>query len=181
MKTLKSCLLVSAVLLAGTLMGCSSASTKSPDVSANVRNALAQAGMKDVSVSEDGDKGVVTLTGHVPTDAAKAQAQSIAEAQAGGQAVANQIAVLPPGDSNAKAMNTDLDKGIEKNLDAVLIYNQLHDQVKYSVKNHVVTLTGTVNSQDTRQHAQDVAAAVPNVQQVVNELQIKDQKATASN
>jgi len=89
MKTLKSCLLVSAVLLAGTLMGCSSASTKSPDVSANVRNALAQAGMKDVSVSEDRDKGVVTLTGHVPTDAAKGQAQSIAEAQDVAAAVPN--------------------------------------------------------------------------------------------
>jgi osmotically-inducible protein OsmY len=53
--------------------------------------------------------------------------------------------------------------------------------VKYSVKNHVVTLTGDVDSQATRATAQQVAASVPNVQQVVNELQVKRQKATSSN
>jgi hyperosmotically inducible periplasmic protein len=181
MKIRKLSLLLPAALLAGALVGCSNAS-KSPDVSSNIRKSLDQAGLKDVSTSQDRDKGVVTLSGHVATDAAKAQAQQIAVAQAGGQVVANQIAVIPPGDkSNAKAMNSDLDKGIEQNLDAALIYDKLHDGVKYSVKNHVVTLTGNVNSQDARQRAQDVAASVPNVQQVVNELQVKDQKATASN
>ncbi|MGP0072389.1 MAG: BON domain-containing protein [Bryobacteraceae bacterium] len=50
-----------------------------------------------------------------------------------------------------------------------------------SVKNHVVTLTGDVYSQDARQKVQDVAAAVPNVQQVVNELEVKNRKASASN
>jgi hyperosmotically inducible periplasmic protein len=181
MKTLKLSLLLPTALLAGFLVGCSSAS-KSPDVSSNVRKALDQAGLKDVSTSQDRDKGVVTLSGHVATDGAKAQAQQIAESQAAGQVVANQIAVIPPSDAHdAKEMNSDLDKAIEKNLDAALIYDKLHDGVKYSVKNHVVTLTGSVNSQNARQQAQDVAAAVPNVQQVVNELQVKDQKASASN
>jgi hyperosmotically inducible periplasmic protein len=164
------------------LMGCSSASTKSPDVSSNVRKSLDQGGFKDVSTSEDRDKGVVTLTGKVATDAAKAQAQSVAESQAAGLVVSNQIAVVPPTDTHdAKAMNSDLDKGIEQNLDAALIYGRLHDNVKYSVKNHVVTLTGNVDSEDARARAQQVASAVPNVQQVVNELQIKNQKASASN
>ncbi|HEX5229560.1 MAG TPA: BON domain-containing protein, partial [Bryobacteraceae bacterium] len=182
MKALRPFSFLLAVALSGALIGCSSTSTKSPDVSTNVRNALNQAGFKNVSTSQDLDKGVVTLTGTVTSDAAKAQAQSVAESQAAGQVVSNQIAVVPPGDNHdAKAVNSDLDKGIEKNLDAALIYNKVNDGVKYSVKNHVVTLTGTVNSQDRRQRAQDVAAAVPNVQQVVNELQIKNQKATASN
>lgn len=181
MKALKSCSFAFAVVLTAALLGCSTA-PKSPDVSSNVRKALDQAGLKDVSTSEDRDKGVITLSGHVPTDAAKAQAQSIAEGQAAGVAVSNQVAVIPPNDSHdAKAMNSDLDKAIEKNVDAALIYNKLHDGVKYSVKNHVVTLTGNVGSQDARQRAQEVAAAVPNVQQVVNELQVKNQKATASN
>jgi hypothetical protein len=39
-----------------------------------------------------------------------------------------------------------LDKGIEKNLDAALIQNKLHDNVKYDVKSGVVTLTGEVIS-----------------------------------
>jgi hypothetical protein len=43
-----------------------------------------------------------------------------------------------------------------------------------------VTLTGEVNSQSRRAQVEKVASTVPNVQQVVNELQVKDQKATSS-
>jgi hyperosmotically inducible protein len=181
MKT-EPCLYLLAVLLAGTMVGCSTTSTKSPDVSANIRKSLDESGLKNISTSEDRDKGVVTLSGKVASDAEKAQAQSIAQSLAGGLVVSNEVAVIPPGDAHdAKTVNSDLDKGIEQNLDAALNYDKLHDGVKYSVKNHVVTLTGSVNSQDARARAQQVAAAVPNVQQVVNELQVKDQKATSSN
>jgi osmotically-inducible protein OsmY len=44
----------------------------------------------------------------------------------------------------------------------------------------VVTLTGEVNSQAKRDHAEKVATSVPNVKQVVNDLQIKNQKARSS-
>jgi osmotically-inducible protein OsmY len=57
----------------------------------------------------------------------------------------------------------------------------MHDTVKYSVKNHVVTLKGEVDSQGKRAQAEALAASVPNVQQVVNELQVKKQKATSTN
>ncbi len=43
------------LLIAGMLSGCSS--SKSPDVTDNIRKSLDQAGFKDVSVSEDRDKG----------------------------------------------------------------------------------------------------------------------------
>jgi osmotically-inducible protein OsmY len=49
------------------------------------------------------------------------------------------------------------------------------------VKNHVVTLTGEVGSGQDRTQAEQIATGVPNVQQVVNELQVKRQKATSSN
>jgi osmotically-inducible protein OsmY len=45
----------------------------------------------------------------------------------------------------------------------------------------VVTLSGEVDSQSKRAQAQTIASSVPNVQQVVNELQVKNQKATSSN
>jgi len=49
------------------------------------------------------------------------------------------------------------------------------------VKNGVVTLTGEVNSESTRTGAEQVAAGVPNVQQVVNDLQVtRDRKASSS-
>jgi osmotically-inducible protein OsmY len=169
-----------AMVAAGMLAGCSQ-TAKSPDVSGNIRTALDQAGLKKVSLDLDRDKGVVTLGGHVEADGDKAQAENIAKSIAGGQVVSDQIAVVPSGAaSDARAMNSDLDKGIEQNLDAALIQSKLRDGVKYAVKNHVVTLTGEVDSQSKRREAEKVAASVPNVQQVVNELQVKNQKATSS-
>ena len=182
MKTLKPCLSSLAVLLVGTLVGCATTSTKSADVSSQIRTSLDQAGFKDVSTSQDRDKGVVTLGGHVAAEGDKAQAENIARSIAGAQVVANQIAVIPPGvESDAEKVNSDLDKGIKSNLDAALIRDRLHESVKYAVKNHVVTLTGDVDSQSKRARAEEVAAAVLNVHQVVNELQVKGQKASSSN
>jgi osmotically-inducible protein OsmY len=55
----------------------------------------------------------------------------------------------------------------------------MHGDVKYEVKSGVVTLTGEVNSEDKRTRAEKVAIAVPNVLQVVNDLQVKNQKASS--
>ena len=182
MRTLKPCLSLLAVLVAGALAGCSTTSTKAADVSGSIRTSLDQAGLKDVSASQDRDKGVVTLGGHVATDNDKSQAESIARSMAGAQVVANQIAVLPRGaERDAKKVNVDLDKGIDSNLDAALIENKLHESVKYAVKNQVVTLSGDVDSQSKRARAEKVAAGVVNVEQVVNELQVKGQRASESN
>jgi osmotically-inducible protein OsmY len=180
MKTIYLYLALLAVLAVGILAGCTRTSAKSPDVADSIRKSLDQSGLKDVSVSQDREKGVVTLNGKVSTDADKSQAESIARSIAAGQVVADQIAVLPPGnEANAKTVNSDLDKGIEKNLDAALIQNGLQKGVRYEAKNGVVTLTGDVNSEAARAQVQKVASTVPNVQQVVNELQIKDQKASS--
>ncbi len=164
-----------------TMVGCWRASAKSPDVSDTIRKSLDQAGLKNVTVSEDRDKGIVTIGGQVGSENDKSQAESLAKSSAGAEVVADQIAVVPVGvEKDAKAMNSDLDQGIEKNLDAALIQNKMHDQVKFSVKNGEVTLTGEVNSQDNRTLAEKVAGAVPNVQQVVNDLQVTNQKASSS-
>ena len=89
--------------------------------------------------------------------------------------------MIPVGlEKDAKAVNSDLDQGIEKNLDAALIQNKMRDAVKFEVKSGVVTLTGEVNSEEMRSSAEKVAAGVPNVQQVVNDLQVKNQKASSS-
>lgn len=182
MKMLKAGLSLLAVMVIGTLAGCSTSSTRSANVSGGIRTSLDQAGLKGVSVSEDHDKGVVTLGGHVAAEADKAQADSIARSLAGGQVVANQIAVVPPNEEHdAKKMSSDLDKGIEGNLDAALLQGNLHKDVNYAVNHQVVTLSGEVDSQSKRVEAQGIAAAVPNVQQVVNTLQVKDQKASSSN
>jgi hyperosmotically inducible protein len=178
MKTVKLFFMLLAI---GIMVACSAVPTKSPDVSDSIRKSLDQAGLKSVSVSQDRDKGIVTLGGQVGSDNEKAQAESVAKSLAGTQVVADQIAVIPAGgEKDAKVVNSDLDKGIEQNLDAALIQNKLHEHVKYEVKSGVVTLTGEVNSEAKRTLAEKVATGEPNVQQVVNDLQVKNQKATSS-
>jgi hyperosmotically inducible protein len=180
MKVRKWLLSVFPLVLAGALTGCSE-TTKSPDVTDNIRRSLDQAGYKDVKVSEDRDKGVVTLTGEVATDSDKVQAESIAKSSAESLVVADQVAVRPPGnESEAKTVDADLDKAIEKNVDATLVKHRLKKDVKYDVKNGVVTLTGDVPSQARRVQVEKLVASVPNVKQVVNELEVRNQKASST-
>jgi hyperosmotically inducible protein len=180
MKKLRLSVAMLTLVAVGALAGCSGTAA-SPDVSESIRKSLDRAGFKDVSVSQDREKGVVTLGGQVGSENDKSEAESLAKSLAGAQVVADQIAVIPKGvEKEAKAVNSDLDEGIEKNLDAALIQNRMHGNVKYEVKSGVVTLTGEVNSQYKRDHAEQVATRVPNVKQVVNDVQVKNQKASSS-
>jgi hyperosmotically inducible periplasmic protein len=163
------------------LSGCADGAAKSADVSASIRTSLDQAGLKSVTVGQDRDKGIVTLTGNVPAEADKDRAASIAKGLAGMQVVANEVAVLAPGvESETKKANAALDKGIESNLEAALIKEKLQDGVSYASNNHVVTMAGNVDSQEKRARIEKIATAIPNVQQVVNELQVIGQKASSS-
>lgn len=159
------------------LVGC--ASNRAPDVAGKIGNSIKQAGLKDVTVSQDRNKGVVTLGGDVATPEQKAQADQIAEPLAGGQVVANEIAVVPNGNSAAKTVDSDLDKGIEANLDAALAQNNIKG-LTHSTKQGVVTLKGDLPTPQLRAEAEHIADGVPNVQQVVNEISVKNQWATSS-
>src|SRR5262245_56104784 len=170
---------LAAALVLGT--GCGQQQAKAPDVKDSVKQGLEQAGLRDVDVSQDRDKGVVTLTGTVKTDADKSQAESIARAAASGQVVSNQVAVRPPGEESvAKDVQSDMDKAIEKNVSAVLTKHKWDHDIRYDVKQGVVTLKGKVKSQSQRAMVEKVVAATPNVTIVVNEIEVKSQKATSS-
>ena len=152
------------------------------DNATRVRQSLNAAGYKDVSVSEDRSNGVVTLGGNVASDADKARADSIAKSLVQNEVVANEIAVVVSGaQGDSKTINSDIDKGIRSNLDAQLVSQHLRSGVEFTVNNGVVTLTGSVNSEQLRTTVQNVAQQVPYVQQVVNEIQVKNQKASSSN
>jgi osmotically-inducible protein OsmY len=156
MKTV-SVLLV-AIAIAATL-ACSDRS-KAPDVASDIRHALDQAGLNDVSVSQDRDKSVVALTGKVRTDDDKARAESIARSIAGTEVVSNQIGVRPNGDGGtAKKVDSDLDSGIDKTLDAMLIQHRLKKDVRYDVANGVVTLKGDVRSPGSARFGGEVGPA----------------------
>lgn len=180
MRSLKAVFVLYVAIAIAASLGCSDRS-KAPDVANDIRHALDEGGLNDVSVSQDRDKGVVTLGGKVRTDNDKARAESIAKSIAGTEVVSNEIGVRPNGDEGtAKKVDSDLDSGIDKNLDAMLVQHKLKDDVRYDVSNGVVTLKGTVPSPDRRSSVQKLAEQVPNVKQVVNELEVKHQRANSS-
>jgi hyperosmotically inducible protein len=148
-------------------------------VTGRIRDSLKQAGLNDVTVSQDRTKGVVTLGGNVAQDTERARAEEIAKPLAGGQVVADEVAVRPNGnESAARSVDADLDKGIEANLDAAFQEANIKG-IRHSTKEGVVTLKGQLNTPDLRENAEHVAG-VPNVRQVVNEIDVKNRRATSS-
>ena len=140
-----------------------------------VKKALEQAELKDVTVSEDQDKNTITLGGTVHSDEAKAKAADVAKAAANTRIIANEISVRPVGsESEAKDVASNLDDAIEKNYKAALISSGLEKQhVSFKAKNRVLILTGSVHNGNERQHAEKLAAGIPNVQQVLNQIEVR--------
>jgi hyperosmotically inducible protein len=163
---------------AATLLLCVACSSKSEDNVAYkdaVKKALEQAELTDVSVAEDRDKNTVTLGGTVHSDDAKANAADIAKGAAGSRIVVNEVSVQPVGaESDAKSIASNVDDGIEKNYKAALISTGLDKQhIDFAAKNGVLTLKGKVKTVTQREEAQKVAANVPNVRQVLNQIDVK--------
>jgi osmotically-inducible protein OsmY len=156
-------------------VACTSTNRASTDYKANVKAALEQADLKDVSVAEDDAKNTITLGGTLHTEDAKNRAASVAQANAGPRIVANEISVEPVGNErDARKIESNVDDGIESNYKAVLISKGLDkEHIRYDAKNGVLTLKGSVKSSDQRQAAQELAKNTPNVQQVVNEIQVQ--------
>lgn len=173
--------LASAAILAGALAiaGCHN-SPAHPDEKQAVNNSLgANNRLSDVSVSQDRDKGVITLTGNVASDDLKTQAETAAKQAAPDYAIADEIGVRPPGaEGQAKAVSSDLDSAIEDNFKASIKAHQpLDDQsIHYSAKNGTLILKGTVKTEQQKAEAGKLAKDVPNVQQVVNEIEVNPSK-----
>ncbi len=140
-----------------------------------VKSSLKQAELGDVKVSEDRDKNTITLSGTVHSEDAKADAAKIAQAAAGSRVVVNEIGVEPVGaESQAKDIEKNTDDAIEDNYKAALTAQGLDkENISYDAKNGVLKLKGSVKSAPRKQEAQKLAQAIPNVQQVVNEIEIK--------
>lgn len=141
----------------------------------DVKKALEQAELKDVTVSEDQDKNTITLGGTLHSDDAKAKAADVARVAANTRIIANEISVQPVGsEPQARAIASNLDEGIEKNYRAALISSGLDKQhVTFNAKNGLITLTGSVRSSTDRQLAQKLASEIPNVQQVLNQIAVR--------
>lgn len=171
--------------LAGVLMvaGCNN-KPRYPDSKDAVNSVLTENNLGSIHVDQDRDKGVITLTGNVPNDGQKQQAENAAKAAAPGYTIADEIGVVPPADASAtKSALSDTDSAIEDSFKAELKKNRaLNDQsVDIKSKNGAVILTGSVKTMAQKREAGVLAKKVPNVQQVVNELKVEPKKhSTAS-
>ncbi len=172
-------------LLVGSLLvaGCNNKANH-PDEKSQVTNALNSNSLSNVSVSQDQQKGVITLTGNVNSDDQKSQAESLAKQAAPDYTIADEIGVRPAGaEGQAGAVASNLDSAIEDNFKASLKeHKNLDDQsIDYKAKNGTLVLTGSVKTQAQKKEAASLAKHVPNVQQVVNEIEVKSDKHSTSN
>jgi hyperosmotically inducible protein len=176
-------LLVTAALLAAvlTFAGCEKASH--PDEKSAVTNSLNSNNLSAVDVSQDRDKGVITLTGDLASQDMKNQAETLAKQAAPDYTVADEIGVRPPQAGEAASVASNLDSAIEDNFKAELkAHNNLNDQsIRCSAKNGTLVLKGTVKTTAQKREAEKLAKHVPNVQQVVNEIEVKPGKHSTSN
>ena len=183
--TLQRNLLPGAAILLGTLAiaGCHNQSTH-PDEKAAVSDALKTNNLSAVSVSQDRDQGVITLTGNVTSNDQKAQAESLAKQSAPDYTVADEIGVRPVGDqSQAGAVASNLDSAIEDSYKASIKANKNLDEqsIHFKAKNGTLVLKGSVKTVAQKKEAGSLAKQVPNVQQVVNELEVKPGKHSPAN
>ena len=161
-----------------TLVGCNR-EAQHPDVKYAVDTAMTSHNLGVVKVSQDRDKGVLTLTGDVESADQKAEAESIAKQTAPGYAVSNEIGVRPAGEgSQAKAIDSNLDSAIQDNYKAALkAHRNLDDQsISYDAKNGTLVLKGSVKTPAQKSEATMLAKNVPNVKEVVNEIEVKPDK-----
>ena len=174
-----SFLLASAVVLAGGMImaGCNNKASH-PDEKSAVTNSLNGNNLSNVNVSQDRDKGVMTLKGDVDSTDAKDRAETLARQAAPDYTIANEIGIRPPQEANAGSVASNLDSAIEDNFKAAIKAHQnLNDQsIHASAKNGTLVLTGSVKTAAQKKEAYSLAKEVPNVQQVVNELEIKGNK-----
>jgi hyperosmotically inducible protein len=162
------------------LAGCQS---NHPDERSAVTNSLKQNNFSSVDVSQDRDKGVMTLNGNVDSEQIKEQAADVAKQAAPDYTVANEIGVRPPEAPNTGAVASDVDSAIEDNFKAVIKgHENLDDQsISGSSKNGTLVIKGSVKTSAQKSEVNSLARKVPNVQQVVNELEVKPDKHSTPN
>jgi osmotically-inducible protein OsmY len=172
---MKSKIFTLVVAVLGLLLGIACTNQRHTSYKDSVKTALEQADLKDVTVSEDQDRNTVTLGGTLHSDDAKQKATDVAKANAGERIVVNEVTVEPVGqESQAKNVASNLDDGIENNYKAALVSKGLDKQhIRFDAKNGVITLKGSVKTPAQRKAAEQIAQTVPNVQQVVNEIDVK--------
>lgn len=184
---LRSAWIFASIVILGLSLAYSGCGHKShPDDRMAVYNTLDQHDLRSITVSQDRDAGTITLSGVVGSNDRKQGAQQLAQQAAPGYNIVNRIQVENAGLQGAEQtaqQNAQLDSAIEDHFKATLAAHEplKNEKIQYSAYNGTLTLKGSVKSYKERQQAEDLARKIPQVQNVVNELQIKGGKPSPAN
>ena len=177
----KATWLLLAAFAAVLILGACNNKPQHADVKDAVDTAMTRHDLGVVKVSQDRDKGVLTLTGDVDTPDKKSEAESVAKEVAPDYAIANEIGVRPDGaESQAKSVDSNLDDGIENDYKAAIkAHKNLDDQsIHYDAKNGTLVIKGSVKTAAQKNEAALLAKNVPNVKEVVNEIEVNPKKGS---
>lgn len=182
---LRSALLfASTSLLAAALTLSSCGHSSHPDVRLDVYNNLDQHDLRSVTVSQDRNAGTITLSGIVGSNDRKQSAEQLARQSAPGYSIFNHIQVQNiglQGQIKDAQQDAKLDSAIEDHYKATLAAHRELKNVHYSVYNQTLTLKGSVKTYKLRQEAEDLAKKVPQVEHVVNQIQIRGGEPSPAN
>jgi osmotically-inducible protein OsmY len=126
--------------------------------------------------------GVVTLTGQVPSEIDRELAENVAKDTTGVKQVDNQLRAEPglkPSDASAHESSRVADLETYADLRERLAASSYltGSAIQISVKDHVVTLTGQVQTPQQKTGAEQVARSLPNVTNVINQLNVTNPAA----
>ena len=143
---------------------------------ANVKSALGLSQrVAPFNIAVETQDSIVTLTGRVPSDAAKSAAGQIAQDISGVKEVKNEISVdgpAQPATQGALVEDLEIRAAI---LQALARSTELAGKsIDVRVADRKVVLSGSVDTQAQRNGAEQVAGAADGVAAVTNELVVKD-------
>jgi len=147
---------------------------------ANVKSAFALSQrVAPFNIAVQTQDAVVTLTGRVPSEAARSAAGQLAQDTSGVKEVKNEIAVdgpAPPATQGALVEDLEIRAAI---LQALARSSELAGKsIDVKVADRKVVLSGSVDTQAQRSGAEQVAGAADGVAAVTNELIVRDPLAT---
>lgn len=121
------------------------------------------------------DRGIVTLTGHVPTYSQRLTAERVVTRIKGVRGLAQEIEVRPVG-----THQTADDEIARRAVDLLTWTTSLpKDSVKVKVANGYVTLLGTVDWNYQRNAAQSAISGMSGVKSVLNQIEIRHRPTPA--
>jgi len=163
--------LIGAAVVATVAAGC----TRQPDLEANVRKSLDDAGLQEVGVDVDDSVNVVHLKGSVGSIADRTKGNEVAEAVVGTSGdVLNELTVRGLNDETAGALDGGISKALKTMVDKDTVLASR--DIDFEVANGMVTIKGDVRSAEEKSRVEQIAREAPGVKDVANGLQITADK-----